>query len=155
MAAAAGAAVCYTARALKAGHARTVRVRSARARFRELVRELSECKRSASRFDSEVPPSAQEVGDAVRALASCDGGDANAAEAALDRATRLSGVYKLANEELTRLMETVDGVEPAQVLVAAGLEPWAEFEAKAREDAVSGGLGVVLDMAGHVRVARK
>ncbi|KAJ2705743.1 hypothetical protein H4R19_005089 [Coemansia spiralis] len=151
VAAAAGAAVYFATRALRADHARTVRVRSARARFRELMRELSRCKGAVSHFDSEAPSDAQEVDTAVRALASSVGDDA----AALDRATQLSNAYQLANEELTRLMQMVDGVEPAQVLVAAGLEPWSEFEAKPRKDAERGGFGAVLDMAKYAREVRR
>ncbi|KAJ1728606.1 hypothetical protein LPJ61_003947 [Coemansia biformis] len=152
-------AVYFVVRSIRADHARTVCLRSARAQFRELMRELSACKGSIDRFDSELLPDTQNVDDAVRALETFgveDGsGDAGAASAALGKAVELSEMSKFANEELTRLMEKVDGVEPAQVLVAAGLDPWAEHEEAARKDAVRSGLGPALEMAKDARAIRK
>ncbi|KAJ2785066.1 hypothetical protein H4R18_000774 [Coemansia javaensis] len=111
------------ARSLRADHERALRLRSARKKYRELLRELSACKDVLGIVDAGLMPGAQQAA--------------------------------MASEEVLRLMQRIDGVEPAQVLVAAGLDPWAEHEEQSRAAAARGGLAAALEMAGDVRAIRK
>ncbi|KAJ2804416.1 hypothetical protein H4R20_002518 [Coemansia guatemalensis] len=139
--AAAATAIWLTSQYLRADHERTQLARSAKKKYRELLSDLSECKGVLNYIDSVSMPRAQSI-------VSDYGADAGKPEASR---RELAGI----GEEVLRLMEKIDGVAPALVIDAAGLEPWTEQDKKLKEDAVREGLGQALELAGDIRAIRK
>ncbi|KAJ1964035.1 hypothetical protein GGI12_001674 [Dipsacomyces acuminosporus] len=147
--AAVGSAVYFAGRHLKADHERTLRIRHAKRRHKELVAELSECKGILNYMDQQVLPQAQTLADEAQRLKEEDSA-ANAQR--VDAIKReLLGI----GEQLLRLMERIDGVAPAHVLDAARLDPWAEHEDDLKNNAYKQGLKPVFDLTSDIRAIRK
>ncbi|KAJ2355965.1 hypothetical protein GGF43_002369 [Coemansia sp. RSA 2618] len=140
---AASAGLYLTTSYLRTNHEQVQRLRNAKRKYRELLAELSESKGILNYIDTNLLPQAQEL-----AKPPSEGEDVLGPEA---RKRELIGI----GEQLLRLMEKIDGVAPALVVDAAGLEPWAEHDADLKQDAVRRGLGQVLDLAGDIRAIRK
>ncbi|KAI8322857.1 hypothetical protein GQ54DRAFT_251035, partial [Martensiomyces pterosporus] len=143
--AAVGGTLFWTSRYLKADHERTMRLRDAKKKYKELVAELSECKGILNYMDTQMLPQAQQLADEANAVQ-------EKTRQRLDAINRqLLGI----GEQLLRLMERIDGVAPAHVLDAAGMEPWAEHDEDLRRQAAERGLGPVFDLTGDLRAIRK
>ncbi|KAJ2689324.1 hypothetical protein IWW39_001562 [Coemansia spiralis] len=138
----AGASVAVATRCLRSSHNRTLRLREAKKRYRQLVSELSECKGILNFMDTETIPQAQ------RLVCDLQAGDLTQVEA-IPRQLMLVG------ERLLQLMERIDGVAPALVLDAAQVEPWAEQEEKLKAKYEKEGMGAVFELAGDLRAIRK
>ncbi|KAJ2723021.1 hypothetical protein GGI07_002915 [Coemansia sp. Benny D115] len=144
IAAAAGGTIYLAMQYLQADHQKTARLRAAKQKHRELIAELSDCKAALNYMDSESIPHAQKIADEAQS------GPVD--ELRLNAIKReLFGL----GDQVTRLMEKIDGVAPALVLDAAQLDPWAEHEEELRLDAVKVGLGQVFEMTGELRTIRK
>ncbi|KAJ2486264.1 hypothetical protein EV174_001232 [Coemansia sp. RSA 2320] len=130
-----------------------MRLRMAKAKYRQLVAELSECKGILNYIDSEEMVQAQAVAtEAQEIMARADG---ELADEELARVESIHCQLMLTGEELVRLMEKIDGVAPALVLDAAQLEPWAEHDAELKSKYERRGLGAAFELAGDVRAIRK
>ncbi|KAJ2615559.1 hypothetical protein H4S08_001185 [Coemansia sp. RSA 1365] len=138
---AAAAAIWLTSQYLRADHQRTQLTRSAKKKYRELLSDLSECKGILNYIDNVSMSRAQSI------VSDYDE-DASKPEASR---RELAGI----GEEVLRLMEKIDGVAPALVINAAGLEPWTEQDKELKELAIRQGLGQVFDLAGDIRAIRK
>ncbi|KAJ2701907.1 hypothetical protein H4218_001151 [Coemansia sp. IMI 209128] len=137
----AGASVAVATRCLRSSHNRTLRLREAKKRYRQLVSELSECKGILNFMDTETIPQAQRLV-----------GDLQAGDLTLEAMPRQ---LMLVGEQLLQLMERIDGVAPALVLDAAQVEPWAEQEEKLKAKYEKEGMGAVFELAGDLRAIRK
>ncbi|KAJ2026092.1 hypothetical protein IWW57_003153 [Coemansia sp. S610] len=137
----AGASVAVATRCLRSSHNRTLRLREAKKRYRQLVSELSECKGILNFMDTETIPQAQRLV-----------GDLQAGDLTLEAIPRQ---LMLVGEQLLQLMERIDGVAPALVLDAAQVEPWAEQEEKLKAKYEKEGMGAVFELAGDLRAIRK
>ncbi|KAJ1818236.1 hypothetical protein LPJ60_004422 [Coemansia sp. RSA 2675] len=137
----AGASVAVATRCLRSSHNRTLRLREAKKRYRQLVSELSECKGTLNFMDTETIPQAQRLV-----------GDLQAGDLTLEAIPRQ---LMLVGEQLLQLMERIDGVAPALVLDAAQVEPWAEQEEKLKAKYEKEGMGAVFELAGDLRAVRK
>ncbi|ORX69309.1 hypothetical protein DL89DRAFT_174612 [Linderina pennispora] len=127
-------------------------------KYRALLGDLAECKGILGYIDSQEIPKAQQLATEAEQIMSqiVQEGANEAEQAALQ--TRLQAIrmdIMGVGEQLLRLMEKVDGVAPALVLEAAGLEPWAEHEKELKDKALSDGLGAVFDLASDLRAIRK
>ncbi|KAJ2743931.1 hypothetical protein GGI20_003369 [Coemansia sp. BCRC 34301] len=140
----AGASIAVATQCLRSSHRRSLRLREAKRRYRQLVAELSECKGTLNFIDAEVMVEAQRLADRARDL----GTDLAGIEA-IHRELMFIG------EQLLQLMEKIDGVSPALVLDAAQIEPWAEHDEKLKANYVREGLGVAFELAGDLRAIRK
>ncbi|KAJ2588849.1 hypothetical protein H4R99_007659 [Coemansia sp. RSA 1722] len=138
-----GGSLYLTMRYLKADQQRTERVRAARQKYKDLLGELNECKGLLSFIDSESLPHAEKLVEEAKTTA--DGQRLSAI------GRELFGI----SDQLTRLMEKIDGVAPALVLEASQLDPWAEHEEELKLDAVRTGLGQVFEMTGDIRAIRR
>ncbi|KAJ2362341.1 hypothetical protein IW150_007030 [Coemansia sp. RSA 2607] len=128
---------------LKADQQKTERIRAAKLKYKTLLAELSDCKGMLNYMDTESIAHAQKLVDEAHETKD------KQRLAAIQR--ELFGL----SDQLTRLMEKIDGVAPALVLDAAKLDPWAEHEEELRADAVKAGLGQVFDMTGDLRAIRR
>ncbi|KAJ1822377.1 hypothetical protein LPJ56_000824 [Coemansia sp. RSA 2599] len=138
-----GGSLYLTMRYLKADQQRTERIRAARQKYKVLINELNECKGLLAFMDSETIPRAEKL--------------VEEAKTTKDK-QRLSAIERELfgfSDQLTRLMEKIDGVAPALVLEASQLDPWAEHEEELRLDAIKVGLGQVFEMTGDVRAIRR
>ncbi|KAJ2108379.1 hypothetical protein GGI16_001162 [Coemansia sp. S142-1] len=127
---------------MRSSHNRSLRLREAKKRYRQLVSELSECKGILNFMDSETMPQAQRLAD-------------EAQDGDLARVEVIHRQLMLMGEQLLQLMERIDGVAPALVLDAAQVEPWAEHEEKLKAKYEKDGLGAVFELAGDLRAIRK
>ncbi|KAJ2364927.1 hypothetical protein H4S01_003524 [Coemansia sp. RSA 2610] len=141
---AASAGVYFTSAYLRANHEKVQRLRNAKRKYRELLADLAECKGVLNYFDKELAPRAQ-------ALASASD---DTADGKPDLETRKRELLAI-GEQVLRLMEKIDGIAPALVVEAAGLEPWSEHDRELTQKAVRAGLEQVFDLAGDVRAIRK
>ncbi|KAJ2832365.1 hypothetical protein J3B01_004890 [Coemansia erecta] len=138
---AAGAGL-YLTTYLQSNHDRVQRLRKAKQKYRHLLSELSECKGILNYIDTELFPRAHEL---AKPSSETDARDVEA------KRRELLGI----GEQILRLMEKIDGVAPALVIDAAGMEPWTEHDVDLKQDAERKGLGQVLDLAGDIRAIRK
>ncbi|KAJ1663975.1 hypothetical protein EV178_004515 [Coemansia sp. RSA 1646] len=160
VAAAAGTTLYLSTRYLKADHEKTVCIRNAKLRYRELLAELSECKGIIDYMDKESIPRARELAEKAHRLIEQykenDGDDES--DSLKETKQKLEPIERELvgiSEQILRLMERIDGVAPAHILDAAKLEPWTELDPKLKNDAIGKGLGTVLDLSEDVRVIRK
>ncbi|KAJ2859217.1 hypothetical protein GGH94_006219 [Coemansia aciculifera] len=138
----AGASIAVATQCLRSNHNRSLRLREAKKRYRQLVSELSECKGILNFMDSETMPQAQRLAD-------------EAQDGDLARVGVIHRQLMLMGEQLLQLMERIDGVAPALVLDAAQVEPWAEHDEKLKAKYEKDGLGAVFELAGDLRAIRK
>ncbi|KAJ1645591.1 hypothetical protein J3B02_003791 [Coemansia erecta] len=138
-----GGSLYLTMRYLKVDQQRTERIRAARLKYKALISDLNECKGLLNFIDSESMPQAEKLVEEAKAT------EDKQRLSAIER--ELFGI----SDQLTRLMEKIDGVAPALVLEASQLDPWAEHEEELRLDAIKTGLGQVFDMTGDVRAIRR
>ncbi|KAJ2158827.1 hypothetical protein GGF46_003480 [Coemansia sp. RSA 552] len=151
-----GSAAYWTTSYLRSNHEQTQRLRSARKKYRELLSDLHECKGLLGYIDAESMPRAKALAKEIASLQKqqqpIDGGNDAIDDPKLEQRRReLLGI----GEHILRLMERIDGVAPAQIVDAAGLEPWTEHDEALKAAAVRKGLGPVLDLAGDVRAIRR
>ncbi|KAI9505970.1 hypothetical protein GGI25_001417 [Coemansia spiralis] len=151
-----GATLYMTIRYLKADHIRIQRIRQAKQKHRELIAELLECKGILDYMNKESIPRAEALTDKAHEIVeqnkNTEGGDLNETKQKLVPIEHeLAGI----GEQLLQLMERIDGVTPAHVLNAAGLEPWTELDITLKKDAIKQGLNPVLELAGDIRAIRK
>ncbi|KAJ1948768.1 hypothetical protein FBU59_001442 [Linderina macrospora] len=157
-----GGAVMVT-RFLKADHARTVRKRAAQQKHRELMGDLNEARGVLGYIDLQELPKAQRLADEAEQVMQqlSQVGNEAKAEAEIETAVleaRLQAIRREiagVGEQLLRLMERIDGVAPALVVEAAGLEPWAEHEPELKAMAEAAGLAAVFVLADDLRSIRK
>ncbi|KAJ2562470.1 hypothetical protein GGH95_004663 [Coemansia sp. RSA 1836] len=149
----AGASIAVTAQCLRSSHQRSLRLREAKKRYRQLVAELSECKGILNYMDTEAMPEAQRLADEAHELSTK--ADGVLAGAALARVEAIHRELMLTGERLLQLMEKIDGVAPALVLDAAQVEPWAEHDEKLKTKYMREGLGAAFELAGDLRAIRK
>ncbi|KAJ2852148.1 hypothetical protein IWW36_000528 [Coemansia brasiliensis] len=140
----AGTGLYIATKYLQANHEQVQRIRNAKRKYRDLLTQLSESKKTLNYIDSKLLPQAEQV---VKIQADVTSN----ADFEEKSKKMLLGI----GEEILRLMENIDSVTPALVVEAAGLEPWTEHDPDLKQNAVRQGYGVVLELAGDVRAIRK
>ncbi|KAJ2673903.1 hypothetical protein IWW42_002033 [Coemansia sp. RSA 1085] len=140
----AGAGLYITTKYLQNNHKQVQRIRNAKRKYRDLLAQLSESKKTLNRIDSMLLPEAEQVVELQTNVTT---------DSRIDEKSRK--VLLEIGEEILRLMENIDSVAPALIVEAAGLEPWTEHDLDLKQSAIRQGYGVVLELAGDVRAIRK